>query len=57
MEIKVVASIECPAGHQEVDENGRFQIRAFKVHLGDDRGWFSECTVCKRWFDENGDWE
>lgn len=56
--IKVVPSITCPAGHQEVDpETGRYNIRAFKVHLDDGRGWYSECTVCKRWFDENGCWE
>lgn len=61
--IKVVDGIQCPNGHSEltpetagkpVDE-WRFQIRAFKV--SDNRGHWSECLICKRWFNDSGEWE
>lgn len=65
MKIIVVDGVACPAGHTEVDPETahlpilerKIQIRAFKVHLGDSRGWMSECLICKRWFDEQGNWE
>lgn len=65
--ISIVPSVDCPAGHTELDPTtanpdgswrpgARFQIRAFRVQTRDGMNW-SECTVCKRWFDENGRWE